>query len=73
MPHSTKRKFGNAMYNNISAPMASSATAGAGVSGVLATTGADVFWYALAGFALLAAGMAVLRIIPRRKARNSAE
>lgn len=49
------------MYNNPSSPMA----AGIG-SGALAYTGAgDIFWVGLAGFALLAAGMAVARMVPR--------
>ncbi|WP_323960868.1 hypothetical protein GC088_04450 [Arthrobacter sp. JZ12] len=49
------------MYNNPSSPMA----AGIG-SGALAYTGAgDIFWLGLAGFALLAAGMAVTRMVPR--------
>jgi hypothetical protein len=49
------------MYNNPSSPMA----AGIG-SGALAYTGAgDFFWAALAGFALLATGMAITRMVPR--------
>ncbi len=52
------------MYNNPSAPMS------AGVaSGALAYTGAgDFFWAGLAGFALLAAGMAIARMVPRSEA-----
>lgn len=35
-------------------------------SGALAYTGAgDIFWVGLAGFALLATGMAVARMVPR--------
>jgi hypothetical protein len=36
--------------------------------GTLAYTGLNVVWLALAGFALIAAGMAVLRTVPRRQA-----
>lgn len=51
------------MYNNPTAPMA----AGVG-SGMLAVTGAgDIFWLGLAAFALIAAGMALARIIPRKQ------
>lgn len=52
------------MYNDPT----SVAAAGMG-SGALAYTGAgDIFWFGLAGFALMAAGMAVARIMPRREA-----
>jgi len=48
------------MYDNPAAP----AAAGIG-SGTLAMTGAgDVFWLALAAFALLALGLAIRRIMP---------
>ncbi|GAA3514528.1 hypothetical protein [Actinocatenispora rupis] len=40
--------------------------AAAGGAGTLALTGVDLFWIVLAGFALLGAGMAILRLIPRR-------
>lgn len=51
------------MYTNPSGALA----AGAG-SGVLAATGAgSIFWIVLAGFALLAAGLAIMRIIPRKE------
>lgn len=50
------------MYNNIS----SSAGAGTG-AGVLAATGADSLWLGLAAFALVAAGTAIMRIVPRRQ------
>jgi hypothetical protein len=40
------------------------ATAGAG----LAATGLNIMWLLLAGFALLGAGLALLRIVPRREA-----
>lgn len=36
--------------------------------GTLAHTGLDVVWLALAAFALIAAGMALLRTVPRRQA-----
>ena len=36
--------------------------------GTLAHTGVDVVWLGLGGFALVAAGMAVLRTVPRRQA-----
>lgn len=52
------------MYNNVSAPLATATGTG---TTALAVTGADMFWYVLAGFALIAAGMALLRILPRRK------
>lgn len=49
------------MYNNPAAP---AAAAGVG-SGTLAATGAgDLFWFALAAFALLALGLAIKRIVP---------
>lgn len=49
------------MYNNPTSPMA----AGIG-SGALAYTGAgDFFWAGLVGFALLATGMAISRMVPR--------
>lgn len=51
------------MYSNPSTALA----AGAG-SGTLAYTGAgDVFWLLLAGFALLAVGTALMRILPRKE------
>jgi len=37
-------------------------------AGVLAFTGSSSLWYGLAAFALLAAGTAILRILPRRTA-----
>jgi hypothetical protein len=50
------------MYDNPAAP----AAAGIG-SGTLAMTGAgDIFWVALAAFALLALGLAIKRIVPVR-------
>ena len=50
------------MYNHIGT--AAGAVVGAGT---LAMTGFDSVWLALAAFALIAAGTAVLRIAPRRK------
>ncbi|WP_165492057.1 hypothetical protein [Egibacter rhizosphaerae] len=47
------------MYQTIGAPAA------AGI-GALAYTGSDLLWLAVGAFALIAAGSAVLRIIPRR-------
>ncbi|MBB1157158.1 MULTISPECIES: hypothetical protein [Amycolatopsis] len=47
------------MYQKIGAASA------AGVTGGLAFTGVNVLWLLLAGFALLAAGTAMLRILPR--------
>jgi len=62
MQSSTKRKLGNPMYNNPAAP----AAAGVG-AGTLAATGAgDLFWFALAAFALVALGLAIKRIVPVR-------
>lgn len=50
------------MYNHVTS------SAGAGIGGgVLAATGADSLWLGLAAFALLAAGTAILRIVPRRQ------
>ncbi|MBT2534563.1 MULTISPECIES: hypothetical protein [Arthrobacter] len=50
------------MYDNPAAP----AAAGVG-SGTLAMTGAgDIFWFALAAFALVALGLAIKRIVPVR-------
>jgi hypothetical protein len=49
------------MYNNV----ATSAGAGTG-AGMLAMTGSNSLWLALAAFALIAAGTAIMRIVPRR-------
>jgi hypothetical protein len=49
------------MYNHIS----SSAGAGLG-AGALASTGFNSLWLGLAAFALVAAGTAVMRIVPKR-------
>jgi hypothetical protein len=48
------------MYNNPTPVVA------AGTAGALAYTGANVVWFALAAFALIAAGTALTRIMPRR-------
>ncbi|MEV7606813.1 hypothetical protein AB0N65_15385 [Paenarthrobacter sp. NPDC089322] len=59
------------MYNN-PAGQAAGAFAGATGSGTLAMTGAgDLFWFALAAFAMLALGLAVKRIVPVRAQKNS--
>ncbi|SBT55004.1 hypothetical protein GA0070621_5836 [Micromonospora narathiwatensis] len=49
------------MYNNVTAP----AAAGAATSGSLALTGASTLWIVLAGFAMVAAGSALMRIVPK--------
>lgn len=47
------------------------AAAGLGVGGTgLAYTGVNVVWLLLAGFALLAAGLALLRIVPMVSGRG---
>lgn len=53
------------MYDNSGAVLGSVLGGGAG-AGVLATTGVDVIWLPLAAFALVGAGMALLRTLPRR-------
>jgi hypothetical protein len=42
--------------------------AGTGVGTTLAFTGANSVWLALASFALISLGGAVLRLVPRREA-----
>ncbi|WP_162834282.1 hypothetical protein [Amycolatopsis circi] len=49
------------MYQKIGAASA------AGVTGGLAFTGVNAMWLLLAGFALLAAGTALMRILPRMR------
>lgn len=44
------------------------ASSGAATLGTLPVTGFDAVWFVIAGFALLMAGGALLRIIPRRQA-----
>ena len=70
-PHSTERKFGKRlMYNNPAGSVGAAIVGGAG-SGTLAMTGAgDLFWFALAAFAMLALGLAIKRIVPVRAQRN---
>ena len=50
------------MYNNPSAPLAAG-----GTGSVLAYTGFNSVWVALAAFALIAVGIAVMRIVPRKQ------
>ena len=50
------------MYDNPSAPMAAG-----GTGSVLAYTGFNSVWIALAAFAFLAVGTALLRIVPRKQ------
>lgn len=58
------------MYDNPSVPVAAGLAAG---TGGLAMTGVDAFWLVLAAFALLALGMAIMRIVPRRHTAPNAE
>lgn len=51
------------MYNDATAPIA----AGVAGSGTLAMTGAEPLWVVLSGFALLALGLAVKRIVPMKQ------
>jgi 4-hydroxybenzoate polyprenyltransferase len=51
------------MYNN-----AGGLAVGVGTMGGLAATGLNVMWLLLAAFALLGAGMAMMRLVPRREA-----
>ncbi|MGW4484492.1 hypothetical protein ACWEOE_11695 [Amycolatopsis sp. NPDC004368] len=53
------------MYQKIGAASA------AGVTGGLAYTGVSVLWLVLAGFALLAAGVALTRIVPVLRRRST--
>ncbi len=48
------------LYDNPSATLAAG-----GTGGVLAYTGLNSLWWALAAFALVAAGTALMRIVPR--------
>ena len=70
-PHSKERKFGKRlMYNNPAGSVGAAIVGGAG-SGTLAMTGAgDLFWFALAAFAMLALGLAIKRIVPVRAQAN---
>ena len=47
---------------------AAGAVAAAGGGATLAVTGLNIAWIVLAGFALLGAGLALLRMVPRREA-----
>ncbi len=51
------------MYDKCLVGLGTSAAAG-----TLANPAADMMWYGLGGFALVAASLAVLRIIPRKQA-----
>lgn len=42
-------------------------SAGTATAATLPVTGFDVVWFVLAGFALLMAGGALLRVIPRKQ------
>jgi hypothetical protein len=53
------------VYTN---PAAAAAGSGAIAGSGLAMTGFNVVWLLLAAFALVAAGTAVLRLLPRREA-----
>ncbi|MFE4081848.1 hypothetical protein [Paenarthrobacter sp. YIM B13468] len=58
------------MYNNPAGSVGAAIVGGAG-SGTLAMTGAgDLFWFALAAFAMLALGLAIKRIVPVRAQAN---
>jgi hypothetical protein len=50
------------MYNNPSASLAAG-----GTGSVLAYTGFNSLWVALAAFAVIAVGTALLRIVPRKQ------
>jgi hypothetical protein len=56
-----ERELGVTMYNNPTSVIA------AGSAGTLAFTGANAIWLVLAGFALIAAGTALARVVPRRE------
>jgi hypothetical protein len=53
------------MYHS---PLALSAGTAAGGVALLPRTGLDVLWFVLAACALIGAGTALLRILPRRSA-----
>lgn len=58
------------MYNNaLPATGAGVTVAGTGAT-ALAFTGANFLWYTLAAFALLAAGTALLRILPKEGSKK---
>lgn len=58
------------MYNNALPATAAGVTAAGSGAAALAFTGASFLWYTLAAFALLAAGTAVLRIIPKQGSKK---
>lgn len=51
------------MYNSNHAVIAGGAVVGGG----LAATGLDIMWVIMAAFAVIAVGVALLRIVPKRK------
>ena len=53
------------MYHS---PLALSAGTAVGGVALLPRTGLDVVWFVLAAFALIGAGTALLRVLPRRSA-----
>jgi LPXTG-motif cell wall-anchored protein len=53
------------MYHS---PLALSAGTAVGGVALLPRTGFDVVWFVLAAFALIGAGTALLRVLPRRSA-----
>lgn len=60
MRYSEEKDNGDPMYNNPTPVVA------VGTVGTLAFTGANTLWWAMAGFALIAAGGALSRIAPKR-------
>ncbi len=56
---------GDSVYNN---PMVLGTSFFAGGLAVLPRTGLDALWLVLGAVALIGAGMALLRIVPRRQA-----
>ena len=53
------------MYNSVLPASGAGVVAGAG-AGALAFTGSNSLWLALSAFALIAAGTAILRVIPKK-------
>lgn len=53
------------MYNSILPASGAGVVAGAS-AGALAFTGSDSLWLGLSAFALIAAGTAILRVIPKK-------
>ena len=58
------------MYNNVLPATGAGVTVAGTGAAALAFTGASFLWYTLAAFALLAAGTAVLRIIPKEGSKT---